>query len=372
MTIHASYIAPDDYDNQVETDRKVLEYLFGGLPGNNAGGVSGVILASNQSGEDDSGSAFPGVGHTAEITTGMFYLDGRNAVARQGGYLMWMTEKEIIGLPNPKASPFIATIIARVVDSQYGSITGTQGGMFQVVEGGTASDPVPVSDAVINALGIPGGWTRVSDIRINPADTGVVPAAQFTDKRTLLPNRPGDPISCTSTTRPPLVQGRMIFERNTRRLLMGYSKENIIDSLGKWVLIQAPQDDMYGVVSVNAKLPPNTAFCVATIVAPTDCDIEYHWNGQVGFSAADAEVGFTWEKTTGGVGTGVTDFLGTNNVFCHSARWVNLSSTSRLREVANGVTTTVRLLAAVGTADPQGSYYRGRLTWRVIPRIPAA
>lgn len=211
MTQYASYIAPNDYQNMVNSDRVVLEYL--------SGGVSGVFLRGvTADGVDVAGygcTPIAGV-HAVQVNPGRSLQIGRNTPASQGAYLHWTDDEEIIPLPVPQSSPFIATIIARVADPQYGTVVGLVGPRFDVLSGSPASSPTPISDAAINAEGVPGGWVRLWDIRINPGDTGAIPVGQIADARTYLPNRAGDPLSCTSTTRPPGVLGRTIYERDTK------------------------------------------------------------------------------------------------------------------------------------------------------------
>lgn len=204
MTLNGHYIGANNYQNSVNSDRKMLEYLVGL-------GVSGVTTGSF--------AVTPVAGqHQASVgaANSRAFLHGRNTPSSQGTYHAWADAPEIVNLPVPQANPFIATLVLRMADPQYGTVVGAVGPRIDVVSGTPASSPIPVTDAAIDALGVPGGWTRIADIRINTADTGAVPIGQFVDTRLQLPDRAGDPFVCVSTNRPPGVLNRTIFETDTK------------------------------------------------------------------------------------------------------------------------------------------------------------
>jgi hypothetical protein len=154
------------------------------------------------------------------------FLLGRDAAHSQGMYHVWSVDTEIVNLPAPLSNPYIATVILRATDPQYGTIVGAVGGRIDVISGTPASSPVAVSDAAIQALtGAYGGWTRLADIRINTGDTGAIPVGQITDTRIPVQDRAGDPISCLSTARPPIVTHRLIHERDTGAIGISHAGE---------------------------------------------------------------------------------------------------------------------------------------------------
>lgn len=208
MTLNAHYIGANNYQNSVSSDRKLAEYLSMG-----SSGISGVTPGSFAVGT---------VAGQHQVTVGgagsRAFLAGKNTPASQGAYHAWADAAEPVNMPTPQSNPFIATVILRVTDPQYGTVTGLVGARIDVVSGTPASSPQPVSDAAIDAIsGAPGGWTRLADVRINTTDTGAIPVGQITDARTYLPDRAGDPLNVLSTARPAGVLGRTIYERDTGR-----------------------------------------------------------------------------------------------------------------------------------------------------------
>lgn len=211
MTLNAHYIGANNYQNSVNSDRKLAEYLSMG-----SSGISGVTPGSFAVGT---------VAGQHQVTVGgagsRAFLAGKNTPASQGAYHAWADAAEPVNMPTPQSNPFIATVILRVTDPQYGTVTGLVGARIDVVSGTPASSPQPISDAAIDAIsGAPGGWTRLADVRINTTDTGAIPVGQITDTRTFLPDRAGDPLQCLSTQRPVGVRGRTIFEIDTGRILI--------------------------------------------------------------------------------------------------------------------------------------------------------
>lgn len=195
MALKAISIAPNNYPNPVETDRALVDAV-----GNR---VSGVIFNT----VGTTMAALPellvtptsGV-HSVDVAVGTAVIREKDNPDVRGGYFVTNDAVEVVDLPVPQANPFIAAIVLRVADPQYGAVTGSVGPRIDVVSGTPATSPVAPSDAEIAAVsGTPGGWIRLSDVRINTADTGAIPAGQFTDRRT-----PGGfgTINCLSTNRP--------------------------------------------------------------------------------------------------------------------------------------------------------------------------
>lgn len=216
MALSAIHIAPNNYKNRIASDRVLLMALSKGVPG--------VIMENWQTGlvNDDLKVVMGSEEHEAYILPGRALVGEKENPESRGMYFVHMDDDDDTAqpLPQPKSQPFIATFVLRVVDPQYGGATGDIGPRIDIIEGTPASAPTPVSDATINAVsGTPGGWERLADVRINPADTGAVPAAQVDDRR-----RSGGfgRIACRSDNKPTvrLKRGQEIYETNTGRIYM--------------------------------------------------------------------------------------------------------------------------------------------------------
>jgi hypothetical protein len=195
MTVKAISIAPSNYENLAEMDRSLVNAMS-----RRTHGVIFEDYASTLSGVTNL-RVEQGGGHTVNVLPGKAVIREKSTPIIRGSYLVQADATENKALPATDTNPFIATVILRVYDSQYGSIgSNTQGGYVEVIKGTPAASPVALSDAAIDAIAsTPGGWIRLADVRVNTGDTGAVPAGQFTDKRS-----PGGfgRIACFSNLRP--------------------------------------------------------------------------------------------------------------------------------------------------------------------------
>lgn len=211
MTLKAISVAPNSYQNLVETDRALVDTLANAIPGVIFAGATGTSLSAITNLQ-----VTPGTGHTVNVGAGKAVIREKTSPVIRGAYFFQADAIEAsVALPVPDTQPFIATVIARVTDPQYGTVTGNVGARIDVIKGTPASSPTAISDATIDAVtNTPGGWTRLADVRVNTGDTGVVPSGQFTDVR-----KPGGfgTIICLSTNRPssPSI-GQSIFELDTK------------------------------------------------------------------------------------------------------------------------------------------------------------
>lgn len=204
MTLKAISIAPNNYQNLVELDRVLVDTM--------GQKTSGVIFEDVTLPELKCSA---GSGHTIDIAIGKAVIREKVNPTVRGSYFFQNDAILNIAMPIPQSQPFIATVIAVVTDPQYGAVTGAVGPRIDVVSGTPASAPTAVSDASLDAIaGTPGGWTRLYDIRVNTADTGVIPAGQFTDAR-----KPGGfgVIKCIAANRPTTAaDGLQIYRMDTR------------------------------------------------------------------------------------------------------------------------------------------------------------
>lgn len=199
----AFVIGPDSFENDIRTDRKLVEFVTEGLSG--AQDVTSLAVS-------------PVIGqHQISISAGKATVAGRSTPASQGSYLVWSDAADVVSLPAVQANPFIVAVVLRVADPQYGVVSGSVGARYDLVPGAAAASPTSPTDGDISAYGggVPGAWMRLADVRINTGDTGEIPAGQITDMRGYYV--PGNlHIVCTSTTRPPHKVGRTIYETDTK------------------------------------------------------------------------------------------------------------------------------------------------------------
>lgn len=212
LKVEPAYIGQTGYNHPVELDRNLLEGLF-----QRAGSLRYGEFALSQ-----------GVGTRAIAVSGgrYFILGAENA--QQGGYFVWSDATETFLLAAAVGNPRWDTIIVRVIDDQYGSISGAPRAEFAVVQGVASGSPTPRPDSDFNVGGsfyIPGAWSRLGDVRVNVADTGSIPTGQIdTMNRHVRP--PNSNVLCLSTRRPTdPVLGDRIHEVDTdmRRMWDGTS-----------------------------------------------------------------------------------------------------------------------------------------------------
>jgi hypothetical protein len=199
----AFVIGPNSFENDIRSDRKVVELLAGGLSGVQDAAAFAVSPVSGQ--------------HQISIAGGVGTLAGRSTPASQGSYLVWSDAADVVALPAVQSNPFIVAVVLRVADPQYGVVSGTVGARYDLVPGTAAASPVAPSDSDISSYGggVPGAWLRLADVRINTGDTGAIPAGQITDTRGYYISG-GMYVVCTSATRPPHKVSRLIYETDTK------------------------------------------------------------------------------------------------------------------------------------------------------------
>jgi hypothetical protein len=115
------------------------------------------------------------------VGPGRAYIHGQEN-SQQGGYYAWSDASENLVVAAPSASPRIDTLLARVWDSDYGTLSsGITRIQWDIVQGVPGASPTsrPNSDFLFGGSQyVPGAWWRVVDIRSNPGDT-TIPAGQI-------------------------------------------------------------------------------------------------------------------------------------------------------------------------------------------------
>ena len=196
LKVEPAYIGQTGYLHPVELDRNLLEGIFSR--------TGGMRLGDFQ--------ASTGVGTRAvAISAGRAFLLGAEN-AQQGGYVAWSDATETFLLAAGVGNPRIDTIVLRVIDDQYGSISGSPRAEFEVVQGVAAASPTARVDSDFNVGGSfykPGAWWRVADCRVNVGDT-TIPSGQITTNNRYV-RVPGGKVMCLSTSRPsdPLLGDRI-------------------------------------------------------------------------------------------------------------------------------------------------------------------
>jgi hypothetical protein len=155
-----------------------------------------------------------GSGMNVSVTAGAAYLQGVESNT-QGGYFAWSNAAETLTFGAASGSTRYDTILLRVADSQYGTISGSSRAYWSVVAGSPGAG-APRADSYFNTGGgsyNPGGWLRVADVKIDPGDTTIA-----SNKITLIHRYiagPGGKVYCLSTDRPTGYLGLRIHELDT-------------------------------------------------------------------------------------------------------------------------------------------------------------
>jgi hypothetical protein len=166
LQVAPGYISQTGYNHPAELFRNITKAIWG------------------RSGLSRPGSfviAPTGVAQQVSISAGQAVLLGTEN-ASQGAYVAWSDASENKNFAAPSGSPRIDTLLLRVEDPQYGTIPGTPGAYWDIVQGVPAGSPAIRADSEFNSGGgfyIPGAWFRAADVRINPGDT-VIPGGQIT------------------------------------------------------------------------------------------------------------------------------------------------------------------------------------------------
>lgn len=178
LHVEPAYIGQTGYEHPVELDRNVIEAIWG-----RTGAVQYTEFQIS-----------PGVGTRAvAVSVGRAVLVGVEN-AQQGAYFVWSDAIETYLLAAAVGNPRIDTLILRVLDDQYGTISGLPRAEIEVVQGVAAGSPTARPDSDFNVGGSfyePGAWWRLGDVRVNVADTGSIPGGQFTSNNRYVRNAGG-------------------------------------------------------------------------------------------------------------------------------------------------------------------------------------
>lgn len=195
-----AYIGETGYQHPVELDRNILESIFG---------RSGAMRSG------DFAIAPTGTAHQFTIAAGSAFLLGSENTT-QGGYYAWSEAASTHVLAVPSGSARHDSIVLRVKDSQYGTISGTPSAYWDIVQGVPgAGSARPDSDfAPAGSQYVPGAWWRIANILRGTSDT-TIPGGNVTMLPRYVRRSIGQTL-CTSTTRPTdAVLGDEGFEADT-------------------------------------------------------------------------------------------------------------------------------------------------------------
>jgi hypothetical protein len=109
------------------------------------------------------------------------------ASTTQGGYFFWSDANDTVTFPSASASPRYDTLLVRVLDPQYGTISGLPRIEWKIFSGTPAGSPTALPDSSFNVGGAnyqPGAWLRMADVYIPVGATtlqaaGVVVTQKF-------------------------------------------------------------------------------------------------------------------------------------------------------------------------------------------------
>src|SRR5688572_17524299 len=196
-----AYIASAGFQHPATLDRNILEKIFGGRGGATRAGEFLI---------------YPGAGTRGiSVEPGGYLLLGTEN-SQQGSYFAWSDAPEPFLLAAAVGNPRIDTLLLRVHDNQYGTIPGSPGAYWDVVQGVAAGSPTARPDSDFQVGGpfyTPGAWARIGDIRVNVGDIAI-PGGQITSTQRY--TRHNGWTICSSGTRPldPVINDR-IYEYDT-------------------------------------------------------------------------------------------------------------------------------------------------------------
>ncbi len=156
----AAYVGASAFETLIETDRQLIRRLFGSRPG--------FIEPSDF-------LVTPGTGLAVNISPGGYVLRHRENNS-QGFYFAWSDDPETLPWPTASTEPRIDTLLLRVADPQYGTVSGAVGARWDILQGTPAATPLTIDDATINSTyRVPGAWERVVDVLVPAGATSFVP-----------------------------------------------------------------------------------------------------------------------------------------------------------------------------------------------------
>jgi hypothetical protein len=138
-----------------ELDRNLLEHLSGRSGVTRPGGFAGTVVPAAMQ---------------LEVAAGAAFIEGRENNT-QGFYFAWSNASETLSWPASGGSQRVDSLILRVADPQYGTISGNSRVYWDAVAGsGGSARP----DSDFNSGGsqyVPGAWLRVFDVTVGAGVT---------------------------------------------------------------------------------------------------------------------------------------------------------------------------------------------------------
>jgi hypothetical protein len=159
-----------------ELDRNLLEHITGRSGVTRPGGFAGTVVPAAMQ---------------LTLAAGAAFVEGRENNT-QGFYFAWSNASETISWPAAGGSQRVDSLILRIADPQYGTISGNSRAYWDAVAGsGGSARP----DSDFNSGGsqyVPGAWLRVFDVTVPASATqltqgNVVFKAGYTNTMGYLP-----------------------------------------------------------------------------------------------------------------------------------------------------------------------------------------
>lgn len=182
-----AYIAQTGYLHPAELDRNLIETIFGRTGASRFGEFA--VTPTGVSGQ-------------ASIASGRAVLVGTEN-ANQGAYFVYSDGADLQLFAAASGNHRVDTLLLRVKDDQYGTISGSPAAYWDIVQGVAAGSPVARVDADFNSGGafyVPGAWWRVADVRRNLGDT-TIPGGQITSNLRYVRNARGAYLVADATAR---------------------------------------------------------------------------------------------------------------------------------------------------------------------------
>lgn len=139
--------------------------------------VQGLAGGAGKGTVVDNSFAFTPSGSVMQLTVGAGWavIDGLENTS-QGSYYAWSNASEVLAWPAHSSQGRWDALILRVIDKQYGTDPGSEGALWEIVQGTPAGSPAKIADAEFLSGGDfyrPGAWYRVADVLVPSTATNM-------------------------------------------------------------------------------------------------------------------------------------------------------------------------------------------------------